>query len=291
MSAAAPFADFPSCARAAKEQQCPEPAAHYWDEASLELLQRAGLAPGMRVLDLGCGDGGFSLLAAGLVGPEGSVLGIDRSPKAVVAAYARARAHGAGNAEFAISNVECLRLESDFDAVIGRFVLMYLTEPADALQRILRQAPAGCRMAFLEMDMAAARSVPAATSVESALEWIRGTFRRAEMPLDSGSQAWRILRQTGLPAPELMVRAQAEPAPAARGARYLADTVRTLLPMMEALGVASAAEVGIDTLAARLREECLSREATFFSPSAIGVWARKPAFDPFCPPQGRAGTR
>jgi cyclopropane fatty-acyl-phospholipid synthase-like methyltransferase len=45
------------------------------------LLRQAGLKPGMRVLDLGCGIGDVSLLAAGVVGPSGLVVGVDQSPE------------------------------------------------------------------------------------------------------------------------------------------------------------------------------------------------------------------
>jgi hypothetical protein len=45
---------------------------------------------------------------------------------------------------------------------------------------------------------------------------------------------------------------------------------------MERTGVASAAEVGIDTLAARLREEVVSADATVVPPPLIGAWTRKP---------------
>ena len=44
------------------------------------ILADAGLVPGMRVLDIGCGAGDVSFLAAEMVGPSGWVMGIDRVP-------------------------------------------------------------------------------------------------------------------------------------------------------------------------------------------------------------------
>ena len=46
--------------------------------ATRMILAEAGIRPGMRVLDLGCGAGDVALLAAGLAGPGGSVVGVDR---------------------------------------------------------------------------------------------------------------------------------------------------------------------------------------------------------------------
>jgi hypothetical protein len=45
---------------------------------------------------------------------------------------------------------------------------------------------------------------------------------------------------------------------------------------MERTGMASAAEVEVDTLAARLREEVVAADATVVPPPLIGAWARKP---------------
>src|ERR1700756_1349908 len=58
------------------------------------LLRNAGIHAGMRVLDLGCGAGDVSILAAELVGPEGSVVGIDRNQQVLKVAKARAREAG-----------------------------------------------------------------------------------------------------------------------------------------------------------------------------------------------------
>jgi ubiquinone/menaquinone biosynthesis C-methylase UbiE len=58
------------------------------------LLRNAEIGPGMRVLDLGCGPGDVSMLAAELVGPSGSVVGIDRSPQVIALARTRAQAAG-----------------------------------------------------------------------------------------------------------------------------------------------------------------------------------------------------
>jgi hypothetical protein len=58
---------------------------------------------------------------------------------------------------------------------------------------------------------------------------------------------------------------------------YVAQTTRTLLPLMERTGVATATEVEVDTLAARLREQVVAADATVVPPPLIGAWTRKPA--------------
>ena len=54
------------------------------------LFKAAGMSTGMRVLDLGCGPSDVSMLAANLVGPSGSVIGIDRSLEVISIAERRA---------------------------------------------------------------------------------------------------------------------------------------------------------------------------------------------------------
>jgi cyclopropane fatty-acyl-phospholipid synthase-like methyltransferase len=62
--------------------------------ATRALFAAAGIRPGMRVLDLGCGAGDVALVAAGLVGTDGSVVGVDHSPQAVARARLRAEQQG-----------------------------------------------------------------------------------------------------------------------------------------------------------------------------------------------------
>jgi 2-polyprenyl-3-methyl-5-hydroxy-6-metoxy-1,4-benzoquinol methylase len=248
--------------------------AQYWGEATLELLQRAGIAPGMRILDLGCGAGDVSLLAAALVGSSGSVVGIDSSADAVAAARARVNAAGLTQVELQVADLEEYRSAQPFDGVVGRFVLLYLADPAVTLRRLVKLTRPGGFVAFLEMDLTVARSVPSVALVEKALEWLRETFRRARVPLDLGPQAWRIFRAAGLSDPSLIVRWKAEPAPGPAGTRYLVETIRSLLPVMERFGVASACEVDIDTLGARLQEALVVEQATMLPPCVVGTWSR-----------------
>ena len=72
----------------------------FWGEQTLEVLVRAGISRGMRVLDLGTGAGDVALLAASLVGETGSVLGIDRAEASVDAATRRAGEMGVMNVRF-----------------------------------------------------------------------------------------------------------------------------------------------------------------------------------------------
>jgi ubiquinone/menaquinone biosynthesis C-methylase UbiE len=76
------------------------------------------------MLDIGCGGGDVTLLAAELVGPSGFVLGIDRSAEAVAATTRRAAIEKVRQVQFLASELDKLSSDDPFDALIGRFVLM-----------------------------------------------------------------------------------------------------------------------------------------------------------------------
>src|SRR5215467_13056217 len=91
-------------------------------------LRRAGLSAGMRVLDLGCGIGEVSLIAARLVGPHGRVHGIDLDPAALEIARTRARSAGHNQVTFEQVNLEKHSTSEHYDAVIGRHILIHAVD-------------------------------------------------------------------------------------------------------------------------------------------------------------------
>jgi ubiquinone/menaquinone biosynthesis C-methylase UbiE len=248
----------------------------FYGDLTERLLLAAGLLPGMSVLDAGCGAGDVSLLAASIVGPGGSVLGVDRAPDSIEAARARARAAGLGNVAFLAGDLATLDPGRTFDALVGRLVLMYLPDPAATLAHLLRSVRPGGAVVFQEMEMSLARSAPPGPLFEACLGRVRETFRRAGFETDMGSRLLPTYLRAGLPRPELRLEGRVEGGAGAAAYELLARTVRSLLPMMERLGVATPSEVDVETLAARLEEEACRGEGVVMPPPLIGAWARKP---------------
>lgn len=101
-----------------------------------QFLKEAGITAGIRVLDVGSGSGDISFLAADLVGSTGFVLGVDRSPAAVERAKTRAiRCNIHDNVAFEAGDPASMHFARPFDAIIGRFVLMYQDDPTASLRR------------------------------------------------------------------------------------------------------------------------------------------------------------
>ncbi len=99
------------------------------------MLDLAGVRTGNRVLDVACGMGDQTLVAARRVGPKGYVLATDNSSSMLNGAVEAARTAGLANVETQIMNAEDLDLSADsFDAVICRLGLMLFPDPPKALR-------------------------------------------------------------------------------------------------------------------------------------------------------------
>jgi 2-polyprenyl-3-methyl-5-hydroxy-6-metoxy-1,4-benzoquinol methylase len=113
-------------------------------------LEDTGVSPGMKVLDVGTGAGDVALLAAGLAGREGTVVGIDFNAELIQTARARAAAAGMENVSFVVGDAASAGLDRDFDAVVGRCVLFFAGEPAALVRRLTGYVRDGGIVAFQE---------------------------------------------------------------------------------------------------------------------------------------------
>ncbi|MCC6734970.1 MAG: class I SAM-dependent methyltransferase [Bauldia sp.] len=243
-----------------------------FSEATENVLRRAGIGPGMRVLDVGCGVGDVSMIAAGLVGSTGSVVGVDRSPIALKTARTRAEFAGLTNVTFAEGDLHDLA-DGGFDAVVGRFILMHLPDPAASLRGLVRTLRPGGVLAFVEMDIGSAKAVPTSDLFARCLSLITTVYRSGGMEPDMGSRLYGAFRTAGLD-PCIDGSCRVEAGPEALAYHYLADSLRSLLPSMILLGLASEAEIEVDSLAERLRAESLAHNLCFIFPVVVGAWGR-----------------
>jgi ubiquinone/menaquinone biosynthesis C-methylase UbiE len=220
-------------------------------------LEDAGISRGMKVLDVGTGAGDVALLAADLVGQEGTVVGVDLNPELIQTARARAAAAGLGNVSFVVGDAASVELDRGLDAVVGRCVLFFAPDPAALVRRLTGQVRDGGIVAFQEPANAtlAPMSLPPSQLLEQLWAWILETYRRAGMDLYMGLRLRSIFAEAGLPAPAMHLDAAAGGGPDWPGYEYMARLIRTILPLITKLGVATEDDVEIDTLADRLRAE------------------------------------
>lgn len=239
------------------------------------LLSEAGLRPGMRVLDLGCGGGDVSMLLAELVGPAGSVTGIDCSAEFVKAARQRARGLGHANIEFHWEAVEDFYDPDPFDMVVGRSVLVHQADPV----RFLRAAASHVRpgsgvLAFHESAVyGQIRALPPVPLVQQVWDWTVAVFASLPHP-DAAGRMFEHFLNAGLPQPAVFSEAPVGGGPDCPFYALAAQSMAILLPQLEKLGIATAAEVSIDTLEARMREAVSAARSQLFFPTQVCGWTR-----------------
>jgi SAM-dependent methyltransferase len=243
-----------------------------FDPLTRRVLRLAGLAPGMRVLDLGSGAGNVARLAAELVGPDGTVLGIERDPEAVALAQRRT---DAANIEFRVGDVQTLDgVEGGFDAVVGRLVPMYLADPSDTLRRAAARARPGGLICMHEADLDYLCASPRTPLWDQTSTWFVQALEKAGIETRMGPALFSTFRAAGLPGPRLHVEAFAEGGAAAPAWAW-ANVVSATVPLMERLGVATRAEVEPATLADRLLTETLGCDGCVIGPPMTGAWVSR----------------
>ena len=115
--------------------------------ATEELFRVAAIAPGERVLDIGCGTGETSLLAAERTGSAGHVLGLDIS--APMLARARERVPAGAPVEFVEADATVFRFPpAGADLLLSRFGVMFFAEPTVAFANMRKGLKPGGRVAF-----------------------------------------------------------------------------------------------------------------------------------------------
>jgi ubiquinone/menaquinone biosynthesis C-methylase UbiE len=140
------------------------------------ILAAAGLRPGHRVLDVGCGCGGTTLAAARIIAP-GQATGLDLSAPMLARARSGAAAAGLDSVVFQQGDAQVHPLEpASFDAVISRFGTMFFADPVAAFANIRSATRPGGRLAFVSWQPPAANQwllVPGAALAEH-LPWPDG---------------------------------------------------------------------------------------------------------------------
>src|SRR5215467_13209734 len=106
-------------------------------------FRSAGITTGMRVLDVGSGAGDVALLAADLVGPTGSIVGLDRDAASVAWATKRMAEASRTNIQFHAVEFDAFSDTAQFDALVGRFILLYLPDPVATLRHLAQSLRSG----------------------------------------------------------------------------------------------------------------------------------------------------
>jgi 2-polyprenyl-3-methyl-5-hydroxy-6-metoxy-1,4-benzoquinol methylase len=239
------------------------------------LFREAGIGRGQRVLDLGSGMGDVSMLVARLVGPTGEVVGIERDEVSIARAQARADAAGLGNIRFAHTDVNDIRSSEPFDAVVGRFILMFLCDPLTVLRTALGLLRPGGILAFQEISwlpmLAMGSRLPLWSRMLTA---IHETLLRAGANPEMGPELFRLFQNCGLPAPNMHMEALA--GSNVEYARIMLGVLLSIRPLAGKHNVSLRALGNFESLPGRIQAEIDGAGAAVSFLPVVNTWLRKP---------------
>ena len=243
-----------------------------WTAPHTERLFRlAGIGPGQRVLELGSGVGDVSLILARLVGESGEVVGVERAPRSIARASARMRELGLTQVRYVQADVLSLPEEQLFDAGVGRYILMYMKDPAAVLRDVARHVRPGGVIAFLDTSfrtfLEACEDLPL---WREAAKVMTEAFRRSGANTEMGAQLREAFVGAGLPEPET------ETYTLTGTERWMSDCLISLRPQIDVLGIPAGHLGDLNTLQQRLMDELAFQGHSLPPPEMMGAWARVP---------------
>ena len=175
------------------------------DELTLEACNRAGLNAGARVIDVGCGPIGALQLLAELVGPSGTVVGIDASSAAISAARTRLSSLGLSAVHTVQADINTVEPETllkwgPFDLAVCRLLLVHQRDPVATLRAIMALMRPGGRILAIEplRDAGFPRYDPPVPAVKRIIELDIAHLRHRGLPYDIAWEYADVFRAAGL---------------------------------------------------------------------------------------------
>jgi SAM-dependent methyltransferase len=242
---------------------------------SAALLDRTGIGPGQRAIDLGCGPSGIIELLCERVGPGGRVVGVDLDAALASLARQLTREKGLANAEIMQADARRTGLPpSSFDLVHARTLLVNVPDPGEVVAEMARLAKPGGLVASMEPDLPGMLCHPPHPAWERLVEISAATYRSDGADLRVGRRVPGLLREAGLT--DVAAEARADFYPPGHSRRTVRlDLVRSMRAKIVQRGIASEQELAELDQVLRLH---LADPATLVIPHLfVLTWGRKPA--------------
>jgi SAM-dependent methyltransferase len=216
------------------------------------------------------------LLAASLTGSTGSVLGIDRSDKAIVAAQARAEAASTGNIKFIASSVDDFSVEGQqFDMVIGRYVLCHQLDAVAFLKRTAKFVRRGGVIAFHEVDLARlTTSAPAVPLWDMIVGEVLARFQRACPEYNVAQKMIKTFVCAGLPVPKMSYELPVGGGVDSPLCKWITETLRSLSDNSRETRLPDGRFANIDELNQELQRAVAESHAQIEFPGQSCAWVQ-----------------
>lgn len=173
--------------------------ARVWEPEAIAMLDRIGIQPGWKCLDMGCGAMGILGPLSERGGPTGHVVGVDVDSKQLAAAREFVQANGLANVEILERDAYNANLpHASFDFVHIRFVFAPVGRDAALLKEALDLLRPGGILAIQEPDAAPWNCYPAHPAWDILKTAILNAFRSGGGDFDAGTRMFAMLRHAGM---------------------------------------------------------------------------------------------
>jgi ubiquinone/menaquinone biosynthesis C-methylase UbiE len=234
------------------------------------LLRQAGMAAGMRCIDIGCGGGAVTLEIARLIAPGGTVVGIDMDEAKLGLARQAAAKRGLSNAEFRVLDVGDWDEPGGYDAVYSRFLLQHLSQPADLIRRMWAAVRAGGVLVVEDADFDGWCCDPPNEGFELFLDAYRRVLARRGGDHAIGRKLYRCFLTAGIPDPQVRL---VQPVHEGEAKTLAWSTLEATADAIVAEGLATAEELA--AALAGLRRFTDDPRTLICGPRVFQLWSRR----------------
>ena len=237
-----------------------------------ELLEELGIAPGMRVADVGCGVGTIVAWEAGRVAPGGIAVGIDKSEAQLDEATKRAAASELGNVQVVCASAYAIDLpDASFEIVGCRSLLSHLVDPQAAVREMARLVKPGGFLICEDIDMRTIHTDPPSRAYDRIVELYYALGDVTNCDYSVGARLADLIAAAGL---EVLGSRSDQPGPRTGDAkRWWELTFIETAPAMKSAGVLTDEE--FTSLCAQIAPLGMDTTTAIFQPRHFQSWGRK----------------
>ncbi len=260
--------------RPAEQERLQQQAMLLADEAA-RLFDRIGLRAGQSVVELGCGPRGCLDLLAERVGPDGRVVGVERSPDAATLARHLVTELGFNNVEIRVGDARATGLpHAGFDVATARLVLVNVPAPEEIVAEAVALVRPGGAVAFHEADWVSHVCDPPLPAFDRLIELFHTSAQLTGTNLSIGRALPRLLREAGLV--DVQARSMVQVFPPGHPRRTITlDFVDNLATRWLAQGLTTEPELA--ELSASVRRHLDDPGTLLMSHLFVQAWGQKPS--------------
>ncbi len=178
--------------------------ASIFEKETRKFIAKIGLKKGAKCLDIGCGPGDVMQIMGELVGMEGQVTGMDINEPLGRAAIERLHKNVKSQFKFIKGNIseDQNGLNSSFDLVFARFLLLHVPDPIAALQRMWDMVKPGGKLMLMDYDFRTMSCIPEFKPVAKLTEIIQQVFVHTGLDPERGFKIPHYFESSGIGKPD-----------------------------------------------------------------------------------------